>query len=153
MPPPADAIQTPTMGNGGADVDDLLVEHLPGKVEERGLSVSVLGEYLRAMGPVEDVHIAAIRPGAVRGNHFHTRKQEIIAIAYQGPWSLHWDCGAGTERRRQEFRGAGGVVVRPPLGWSHAIRNDGDADLWIVALSDRAFDPGEAVSRQVVEPA
>jgi oxalate decarboxylase/phosphoglucose isomerase-like protein (cupin superfamily) len=134
-------------------VDDLLVEHLPGTVEERGLSVSVLGEYLRAIGPVKDVHIAAIRPGAVRGNHFHTRKQEIIAVAYQDRWSLHWDRGADGERRSRDFEGAGGVVVRLPLGWSHAIRNDGAVDLWIVALSDRAYDPDEAVARQVVAPA
>jgi oxalate decarboxylase/phosphoglucose isomerase-like protein (cupin superfamily) len=134
-------------------VDDLLVEHLPGKVEERGLSVSVLSEYLRAIGPVEDVHIAAIRPGAVRGNHFHTRKQELIAVAYQDRWSLHWDRGAGSAPQRRDFTGAGGVVIRPPVGWSHAIRNDSDSDLWIVALSDRAFDPDEAVTRQVVAPA
>jgi len=128
------------------------VIELPESSDQRGVSFSLLVDHLRAIGRVEDVHIATIGPGHVRGNHYHLERGELIAVVYGGPWSLHWDTGPGTVRRRRDFTGRGAVAVAPPVNWSHAVRNDGEVDLWIFVASDRPYDgSGDTVSRKVTD--
>jgi oxalate decarboxylase/phosphoglucose isomerase-like protein (cupin superfamily) len=111
--------------------------------DARGLSFSVVVEQLERINSVKDLHIAAILPGHVRGNHYHTHRSELITVLYQDSWSLHWDTGAGTEPHHRSFMGTGAVAIYPPLGWSHAVRNDGDRELWIVVASDEPYDRHE----------
>jgi hypothetical protein len=40
------------------------------------------------------------------------------------------------------------VLVSP--GASHAVRNDGEGTLWLVAISSESYDPMESVGRKVV---
>lgn len=128
------------------------VIELPESSDQRGLSFSLLVDHLRTIGRVEDVHIAAIGPGHVRGNHYHLERGELIAVVYQGPWSLHWDTGPDTARRQRDFTGRGAVAIAPPVTWSHAIRNDGDTDLWIFVVSDRPYDgSSDTVTRKVAD--
>ncbi|WP_448625828.1 polysaccharide biosynthesis C-terminal domain-containing protein [Geodermatophilus sp. URMC 64] len=121
-------------------MEDIRVEPLADSSDDRGISFSVVQEQLSAIGPVQDLHIAAIKPGHVRGNHYHSRRGELIAVIYRDAWSLHWDTGPGTDRRENRYTGTGAVAVIPPLNWSHAVRNDGREDLWIVSASDAPYD-------------
>ena len=130
-------------------MDELWITLLPQASDERGLSVSVLTSCLAWVQPVQDLHFASIRPGAIRGNHVHTGKREVIAVVATGRWSLHWDTGSSTEPRQRTFAGDDAVLVEIPPLWAHAIRNESDADLWIVAVSDRVYDPGETSPRRL----
>jgi dTDP-4-dehydrorhamnose 3,5-epimerase-like enzyme len=132
-------------------VDELRIVELSRIADERGLGVSVLTAPLKWVQPVQDLHIASIRPGMVRGNHFHTSKHEAIAVAATGAWSLHWDTGVGTEPAQRMFTGDQAVLVEVPPRWAHAVRNEGDADLWIVAISDRPYEAAETVARKLVD--
>lgn len=115
-------------------------EYLPDSTDARGLSFSMLSRHLSRIGLVADLHIAQVRPGSIRGNHYHLERQEMIAVVYQDDWSFYWDVGPGTDKEKRSFKGSGGVVVVPPKGWSHAVVNHGAKDLWVVASSDRPFD-------------
>ena len=95
------------------------------------------------MGEIKDVHIAEIKPGQIRGNHYHSKRGEYITVVYTGDWSLHWDTGEGTAVSHKRFDGSGAVLITPPLNWSHAVRNDGDGSLWIFVASDQAYDRDE----------
>jgi hypothetical protein len=130
---------------------DLIIQELHDSTDERGASFSVPLEILRHLEAVRDVHIAVVRPGRIRGNHYHARHGEIITVVYQDDWSLHWDTGAGTAVQDRRFTGRGAVSIVIPLHWSHAIKNDGSIDLWLFNASDLAFDPGnhDAVTRAV----
>ena len=68
-----------------------------------------------------------------------------------GPkWSFHWDEGEGSSIQRREFDGLGAILV---LIWpeaSHAVRNDGEGDLYYVSISSEAYNPAENVARKVV---
>ncbi|WP_459115363.1 polysaccharide biosynthesis C-terminal domain-containing protein [Pseudonocardia eucalypti] len=127
--------------------------------DHRGFSFSLLSEHLGRIGGVHDLHIAEIRPGEIRGNHYHAKRGEIIAIVYHDEWSLHWDEGDGTESRSQVFQGAGAVAVVPPKNWSHAVRNDGSQSMLIVAASDKPYSrhavneiERDAIRRVVTSP-
>jgi oxalate decarboxylase/phosphoglucose isomerase-like protein (cupin superfamily) len=108
--------------------------------DERGASFSVVADLLDRIGSVQDLHIASLAPGAIRGNHYHVKKNEIINVLSSGRWSFTWDTGEGTPVQTRRFEGGDGVaVVVPPIG-AHAVKNEGTGTMWIVVASDKAFN-------------
>ena len=118
--------------------------------DARGFSFSPPAEALEFLGGVEDIHLASTAPGAVRGNHYHTRKREAIVFLTGTPWSFHWDEGEGSPVQHRNFDGRRAVLVMILPGASHAVRNDGDQPLWLVACSSEPYDPETVVARKVV---
>src|ERR1700729_751163 len=109
---------------------DLVITQLPDSSDERGVSFSLPAETMAEL-TVRDVHLAAIHPGYVRGNHYHAEKTELITVVYSDNWSLHWDTGPGTSINSRDFSGCGAVSILFPLLWSHAVKNDGAQDIWL----------------------
>ena len=65
-------------------------------------------------------------------------------------WSFHWDEGEGSAAEHRKFNGSQTVLILLSPGASHAVRNDGETDLWLVAISSETYDPAESVTRKVV---
>src|SRR5579884_2991575 len=108
--------------------------------DSRGSNFTAPQSCLDFLGSVKDVYIATVRPGAIRGNHYHHDRREVLCVLYADQWSLHWDSGAGTEIRSEAFSGTGTILVEiEPLA-SHAVRNDGGADVRLIALSNVVYD-------------
>ena len=118
--------------------------------DARGFSFTAPPEALAFVGRMADVHLAATGPGAVRGNHYHLRRREAIVILPGPKWSLHWDEESGAPAQHRSFDGSGAVLVMISPGASHAVRNDGDQTMWLVAISSETYDPAESVTRKVV---
>lgn len=116
----------------------------------RGSSFSLPLPALDFVGSVADVHIASTLGGSIRGNHFHLRRREAIVILPGTAWSLHWDLGEGTAIEHRSFDGQSALLALILPGCSHAIRNDGNAPLWLVACSSEKYDPAESVTRTVI---
>jgi dTDP-4-dehydrorhamnose 3,5-epimerase-like enzyme len=57
--------------------------------DHRGGSFAIPGPCLEFLDSVRDVHIASMRPGEVRGNHYHRDRREILCVVYTGQWSFH----------------------------------------------------------------
>jgi dTDP-4-dehydrorhamnose 3,5-epimerase-like enzyme len=134
---------------------DLVITQLPESTDERGFSFSLSEETIGDL-TVRDVHIAAIHPGHVRGNHYHTKKSELITVVYMDAWSFHWDTGPDTPVNCRNFNGCGAISILVPLLWSHAVKNEGHKDLWLFNATDMSFNrslPGssqDAHTRKVV---
>ncbi len=92
---------------------------------------------------VGQIHATTLRPGKVRGNHFHVARDELLLVTYSDDWSFHWDSGDRTPVDRRSFSETGCVLIIVPPYASHAIRNDGQAELQITALSSLPFDPDD----------
>lgn len=118
--------------------------------DARGFSFTAPKEALDFVGGAVDMHLASTLPGAIRGNHYHLRRREAIILLPGTAWSLHWDEGEGMPAQHRSFDGSGAVMVLVSTGASHAVRNDGDAPLWLVACSSEAYDPTETVARKVI---
>jgi dTDP-4-dehydrorhamnose 3,5-epimerase-like enzyme len=116
----------------------------------RGFSFTAPAKALEFLKQVRDMHLSSTEPGAVRGNHYHLRRREAIAVVPGAAWSLHWDQGEGTAPQHRQFDGGSAILVLVSPGASHAVRNDGEKPLWLVALSSESYDPAESVSRKVV---
>ncbi|MFR9794345.1 hypothetical protein ACL02U_00300 [Streptomyces sp. MS06] len=119
----------------------------------RGSSFAVPPDWLAGGSPVpvRDLHATTVRPGCVRGNHFHRRRHEILVVMPCARWSLHWDSGDGTDPVHRTFAGTSAVVVRIPPGVSHAVRNEADRELTLLGICDEVYEPGggETVRREV----
>ena len=126
------------------------ISELPNGGDLRGFSFTAPAAALEFVGRMSDVHLASTGPRAVRGNHYHLRRREAIVILPGTKWSLHWDEGEGSAPQHRSFSGEGAVLVLVSPGASHAVRNDGDDLLWLVAISSETYDPAESVTRKVV---
>jgi oxalate decarboxylase/phosphoglucose isomerase-like protein (cupin superfamily) len=119
--------------------------------DERGVSFSdqMWKTFLQR---VKDIHIATIRPGAVRGNHYHRERREVLFVMYFDDWSFHWEAEAGGSFLQRRFRGSGCVTITVEPEISHAVRNDGRVDLFMVGVSDANYDPRkpDAYRREVI---
>jgi predicted RNase H-like nuclease len=99
---------------------------------------------------VGDCHVATIRPGAIRGNHFHTERREVLVVMYASRWTLLWDEGEGTPVQSRAYEGAGAVVMEADPLCAHAVRNDGAHDLHIISLGDARTT--DTFPRRLAEP-
>jgi oxalate decarboxylase/phosphoglucose isomerase-like protein (cupin superfamily) len=141
-----------TSPNWGREPEVVVLEDRGG--DERGASFSLSQSYLEFLGAPKDMHIASILPGHIRGNHYHAARREIIVVIHGDRWSLHWDRGANTEVSTRAFTGEGVVAIAVPQNSAHAIRNDGEKPLWLVAATDGIYDPDapDAYRRIVSQP-
>lgn len=126
------------------------ITELSSRGDTRGFSFTAPAEALAFVGRMADVHLASTRPGTVRGNHYHLRRREAIVVLPGAKWSLHWDDGDASTARHREFSGETAVLVLVSPRASHAVRNDSDDLLWLVAISSETYDPAESVARRVV---
>jgi len=132
-----------------AMVSKIRIEELTSFGDERGPSFSVPEPALEYLGGVANVHFGLSKPGAVRGNHYHVRRREALVV-FPGPrWSLHWDEGEGSTPSQRSFDGGQAVLVLLEAGVSHAVRNDGEQPLWVMACSSEPYDPTETVVRKL----
>ena len=122
--------------------------------DDRGSSFCVPETSLAFLEAARDVHLATIKPGRVRGNHYHARKREILLVRFADSWTFHWDEGDPPQASRREYSGEGAVVVEVPPLCSHAVENTGSRDLLIVSVSDEAYDPDhpDVVTRVLSRP-
>lgn len=104
------------------------------------------------LGTAVDFSIMTLTPAHVRGNHFHRHTREVLVVVHQDRWSLHWDTGENTQVCTQQFSGIGVEMIEIEPLWSHAVRNNGNQDLYIVHILDTKYDQEkpDAVPRTVV---
>lgn len=119
---------------------------LEARDDARGSSFNVLLPFVES----RECHVATLRPGHVRGNHFHREGIELLVVLHRDRWSLHWDDGPDTPQQSRVFEGAGAVEVAIDAPCAHAVRNDGAVELQLVSLSDRR---PETERRWLVDPA
>jgi dTDP-4-dehydrorhamnose 3,5-epimerase-like enzyme len=118
--------------------------------DARGFSFTAPLTALEYVGRMADVHLASTQSGAVRGNHYHLRRREAIVVLPGPRWSFHWDDGGESPAQQRAFDGSCAVLLLVAPGASHAVRNDGEEVLWLVAISSEPYDPAESVARKVV---
>src|SRR5580704_6721988 len=89
--------------------------------DSRGHSFTLPNECFTFLSAIRDVHVATVNPTAIRGNHYHLKRREVLCIFYEDAWSLHWDSGSDTELQHETFSGCGMVVVEVERAASHAV--------------------------------
>ena len=129
----------------------VIIWQLSAQEDQRGASFSDQ-RWKAFLQQVKDVHIATIRPGAVRGNHYHRKRREVLFVTHADSWSFHWEAEAEGQLLQRRFSGQGCVMIMIEPKISHAVYNDGRVDLFLVGVSNVDFDPSnpDAYRREVI---
>ena len=114
---------------------------LDARNDGRGVSFVPPDDLTGWIAPAVHVHAMTLRPGSVRGNHYHERQHEHLLVMYQDAWSLRWQTERDAEVHCREFSGAGAVLVAVDPLVAHAVRNDGHLEMYILSFSDHPYDP------------
>lgn len=131
-------------------VSNIQIIELSNRGDARGLSFAAPAEALAFVGNLGDVHFAASKPGAVRGNHYHLRRREATIVLPGCRWSLHWAEEPDAAVQHREFDGSTAVLVLIQPQIPHAMRNEGHEEMWLFAIQSEANDPSDWVTRKLV---
>lgn len=85
----------------------------------------------------KNIHVVLTEPGRVRGNHFHRRGKEILAV--RGPALIRIRDKNGIKDIDVPDREVTRVDIPP--GISHAIKNTGDRENLLVAFNTIEHNP------------
>jgi UDP-2-acetamido-2,6-beta-L-arabino-hexul-4-ose reductase len=84
-----------------------------------------------------NVHVVLSEPGAIRGNHYHTRGTEIVAGS--GPMLIR--LRDGDERMELTITAGEVVKLTIPPGVAHAFKNTGCVPSAMIAFNTEPHDP------------
>jgi len=108
--------------------------------DARGWNAHPLDESLLARGEFKNLHLVSMEPGAVRGNHLHTRQTETI-FAIGGPClAAAADVKSGDVYEQVLDEGALFRIVAAP-GVPHAFKNISSRTIYLLCASDAVYDP------------
>ena len=124
------------MVNPMHDVEIITLENYGDK---RGALYNVPDTDLLFLDKIQNIHLGKIQPNSIRGNHYHYQSKEMLIITYSDSWTLAWARKDSTEISKKEFTGSGAVLIKVNEEIAHSVKNNGDKDLEIVALSNRIF--------------
>ena len=103
-----------------------------------------------ALPDIRAVHVVAIYPGQVRGNHYHERTDETILV-FSGEGVLYYEEGGVL---REAAVGGKPTLIMIPHGVRHAFRNTGRETVHLLAARAGEDDPGKPdIVRSVIVPA
>ena len=105
----------------------------------RGALYNILDTDLQFLDNIQNIHFGKIRPNSIRGNHYHHQSKEMLIIAYSDTWTFAWAKKDSDEISKKKFTGSGAVLIKVNEGVGHSVKNNGDKDLEIIALSNRIF--------------
>lgn len=133
------------------DSKSLRIEPLKDHSDNRGLSFSLAPKAMHYLDKIENLHIGTIVPGAVRGNHYHEQKKEILIIIYSDIWEFGYQEKDDNQPTVRKFEGAGAVGIEIAPGVVHGIKNTGSKDLIIAVCTDYAHnDANPDIIREIV---
>ncbi len=98
---------------------------------------------------VRGVHVVAIYPGQLRGNHYHKETEELLFI-FSGKGVFYWE----EERGLMQHQVSGTpTLITIPKGIRHAFKNTGEGVVYLLAVRDGDYDPRnpDVVKSELVE--
>jgi oxalate decarboxylase/phosphoglucose isomerase-like protein (cupin superfamily) len=99
---------------------------------------------------VRGVHVVAIYPGQLRGNHYHKETEELLFI-FSGKGMFYWEEEGGL---MQHPVSGTPTIITIPKGIRHAFRNTGEDMVYLLAVREGDYDPRnpDVVKSELVGP-
>ena len=80
------------------------------------------------------------KPGVVRGDHYHTRKQEKFCVI-SGRAKINLRNRETNELKEYYVSGEEPEVVDAIVGWTHNVENIGEDELKLLVWTNEIFNP------------
>jgi UDP-2-acetamido-2,6-beta-L-arabino-hexul-4-ose reductase len=111
------------------------------KLEKKSDPRGTLVEVFKIPG-VGQVFYSTSKPGIVRGNHYHTRKQELFCVI-QGSALIRLRNRATGEIKEYSVSGDAPEIVEMIPHWTHNIKNTGEEEMKLLVFANEVFDPSD----------
>ena len=119
--------------------------------DDRGWSIRPITDEEISAGRIKDIHIVSMRPGAIRGNHYHAYKTEHIFVMGSTCRVVVMD--NNTKEREEEIieHNKKALLVIPPYV-THAIENVGNEMSYLLCYSkaEEDLDTNDVVKNKIV---
>lgn len=102
--------------------------------DARGWGTSPLAAAALSGGPA-DLHVVSLKPGAVRGNHYHPHSTEWMLVC-DGPTEVVWRVSETAPLHHEIIPPDEPTLLMIPPGCAHAVRNLGALDVIVVAFGN-----------------
>ncbi|MEK7569275.1 MAG: cupin domain-containing protein [Patescibacteria group bacterium] len=89
---------------------------------------------------VGQVFYATSTPGAIRGNHYHTRKKEYFCVI-EGRGKIRMRDRHSGEKKEYLVSGDAPEVAEMPLNWTHHVENVGEKEMKLIVWVDEVYNP------------
>ena len=119
--------------------------------DDRGWSIRPITDEEISAGKIKDIHMVSMRPGAIRGNHYHAYKTEHIFVMGSTCRVVVMD--NNTKEREEEIieHNKKALLVIPPHV-THAIENVGNEMSYLLCYSkaEEDLDMSDVVKNKIV---
>ena len=119
--------------------------------DDRGWSIRPITDEEISAGKIKDIHMVSMRPGAIRGNHYHAYKTEHMFVMGSSCRVVVMD--NNTKEREEEIIGHNkkALLVIPPHV-THAIENVGNEMSYLLCYSkaEEDLDMSDVVKNKIV---
>lgn len=89
---------------------------------------------------VGQVFYATSIPGAIRGDHYHTRKIETFCVI-EGKGKISMRNRESGEIKEYIVSGDEPEISEMPMNWTHNIENIGKTEMKLIVWTSEIFDP------------
>ncbi len=110
-------------------------EKLEVKEDPRGRFVEIFK--LPGLGQIS---YSTTKPGITRGNHYHIRKQEKFCLI-EGQAKICLRNRQTQETKEYLVSGDEPEIIEMIIGWTHNIKNVGEAEMKLLIFTNEIFDP------------
>ncbi|MCX5894961.1 MAG: WxcM-like domain-containing protein [Proteobacteria bacterium] len=91
---------------------------------------------------ISHVHVPHLRPGAVRGNHYHRHSTEYACVL-SGPCKAVFEDNETGEHEELTVPGDKPVLFKIAPNITHAFKNEGTVDIFLLCYEKREGKRGE----------
>ncbi len=106
------------------------------RTDERGWSLNPIAASGLPVDKTGNHHLVSIRPGTLRGNHYHSDATEWLYV-FGGPATIVWRSPTHPDPQELNLEGQGPWLFELPPMVEHAIENRGDSDCYLLVFCDR----------------
>ncbi len=115
-----------------------LIKKLKTHSNQRGWLVEILRQD-QIKKSIKQIYVASIKPGYIRGNHYHQRRTEWFFIV-KGEGKLYLKDLKG-KKKVLKISEKLKRMIEIPSNTAHAIKNTGKETLFLVSAQDDLYNP------------
>ena len=103
--------------------------------DERGWAIRVFEEVRHKSGKLGNFHVVSMRPGKIRGNHYHIDAREWLLV-FGGQAHLWWREAGEELITKTIVDETKPMMFEIPPNIEHAVLNTSDHDIYLLAFSN-----------------
>ena len=119
--------------------------------DDRGWSIKPITDEEISTSKIKDIHIVSMRPGAIRGNHYHAYKTEHIFVIGSTCRVVVMDNNTKEKEEKIIEHNKNTLLVIPPHV-THAIENIGNEMSYLLCYSKvkEDLDTNDVVKNKII---